>query len=280
MLSSLRRRDPEREIFALCHDGVAERGVALLRDPRLTVLRPAALLAFEPRVGAAQDRNLWAWYATQKPLLPRYVFDSRPDVQALTYVDADAAWFSSPDEVYAEIGDASIALSPHRFPKSADLSHLYGRFNAGFMHWRNDASAQRCLSDWTEACLAWCEPRSEGGRFMNQGYLTAWPERYESVHVIAHPGVNLAKWNVESHQLSWEGDNLRVDGRRLIMYHFSGLRRDDAGAWSMRGGGPLRVDPRFMKTVYQPYLRAVDAMQATLRAKGVEFIAPDPIVEV
>ena len=30
----------------------------------------------------------------------------------------------------------------------------------------------------------------------------------------------------------------------------------------MRGGGPLRVDPRFTKTIYRPYLRAVDAMQA------------------
>ena len=60
---------------------------------------------------------------------------------------------------------------------------------------------------WRDDCLAWCDEQPQpDGRFMNQGYLNRWPERYSAVHPIRHPGVNLAPWNVDAHTLGREID--------------------------------------------------------------------------
>src|SRR5436853_347453 len=78
----------------------------------------------------------------------------------------------------------------------------FGRFNAGCIYWKNDPVGRRCLIDYRADCIAWCAPQSmPDGRFMNQGYLTAWPQRYAGVHVIRHPGVNLAPWNIAGHSI-------------------------------------------------------------------------------
>ena len=279
MLATLRRQDPEAYVHALCHDELAERGVGLLGDPRIRIIRAADLLAFEPRLRAASARRRWAWYATHKPVLVRYVFDRWRETAALAYVDADTAWYASPDDVFEEIGDASIAVSPHRFPPHADKSALYGPYNAGFIWWRNDEVGARCLDDWTTDSLDWCEPRlGDGGMFMNQGYMARWPERYPGVHVIVHPGLNLARWNLENHQLSWEGDALRVDGRPLVMYHFSGLRRSAGGQWQSQA---FQVtDQRIISTLYARYFRGVDGVARQLKAAGFACASPDEVVRV
>ena len=81
--------------------------------------------------------------------------------------------------MFDEIGAASIGLSPHRFSES--LQHLirYAEYNAGCVYLRNDETGRRCLADWRDDCFEWCaEQAQEDGRFMNQGYLNRWPERY------------------------------------------------------------------------------------------------------
>ena len=106
------------------------------------------------------------------------------------------------------------------------------RINAGCIYWRSDQTARRCAADWRDDCLEWCDERvCADGRFMNQSYLTRWPERYTGVHIIRHPGVNLGPWNVDGHLLRRDGGSLRVDGRPLIFYHFSGIVRDREGRW-------------------------------------------------
>jgi hypothetical protein len=189
------------------------------------------LQAFEPRLEGCRARSRSAFYATHKPVLPLLALSRRPDLVAVAHVDADCYFFTSTAPLFDEIGPASIAVSPHDFSPVFEHLIVCGRFNAGFIYWRHDAVGLRCLQDYREDCLAWCESCvGPDGRFMNQGYLTRWPERYPGVHVIRHPGVNLAYWNIAGRRLGgiWR---VKVNGQPLIFYHFSGLFLDEAGIW-------------------------------------------------
>jgi len=142
--------------------------------------------------------------------------------------------------MFEELGSATIGLSPHRFHDGTAYLAMYGLYNAGCICWRSCATARECVADWQTDCLSWCSKEVQpDGRFMNQGYLNRWPERYPGVHVIEHPGINLAAWNVETHVLKLEHDGIRVDCQPLIFYHFSSMRRDSDGRWySYRLLGP------------------------------------------
>ena len=276
MLRSLRLHAPEGRIFTLCFDDVAASVIRALDMPGVTVIDHEDILAFEPRLRACADRPRAAFYATHKPALPLYVLTRWPELSRVTHIDTDTHFHSPPATVFAENPEAAVMLSPHRYhPDNAHWAQYYGAFNAGFISWRNCATARQCLADYMEDCLDRVEPDETDGRFMNQGYLTTWPQRYDGVHVIAHPGANLAPWNLRAHTLSIartsDGPQVRVSGAPLVFYHFSRMFRDDGGRWRTDfvtfGENNLAIA---LVHIYQPYFREVDHELAQLHAQGIE----------
>lgn len=270
MLRSVRRHDRDALVFAVCFDELSLSAISAIADSRIVPVSADDLVRFEPRLEACRGRTRGAFYATHKAVVPLFVLARHPEIGAVIHMDADCCLFASPAPLFQEIAGSSIALSPHDFSPVFEHLLVCGRFNAGFICWRHDAVGLRCLQEYRDDCLSWCEPHVEpDGRFMNQGYLTAWPDRYSGVHVIRHPGVNLAYWNIAGRSLS-AGLSVQVDGEPLICYHFSGLFRDEAGIWrsERREFGPnlaIAVDH-----VYAPYLEEVDRADRWLRQRYPE----------
>ena len=280
MLQSVRRSDPAALVFALCFDPPSFTAIRRLRDPSIVPLCQDDLLAFEPRLAECRARPRGAFYATHKPVLPLLALSRRPDLSAIVHVDADCCFCSSPAPLFDEIGGASIALSPHDFsPVFADLIAC-GRFNAGFIYWRHDDTGVRCLEAYREDCLAWCEPRVEpDGRFMNQGYLTRWPERYAGVHVIRHPGVNLgllepgAAFTAGVWRVMVNGDPLDL----LPLQRLVPRRARHVAERAPR----VRCQPHVRdRRIYEPFLARVEETEAWLRRRGPNArAAGDRLVE-
>ncbi|KAF0173355.1 MAG: hypothetical protein IV086_09790 [Hyphomonadaceae bacterium] len=274
MMRSLRLADPDAIIVALCLDALTFEIVAAQGDRQVVPVAHEDILAFEPALRACADRPRAAFYATHKPVLPRYILMCWPEASRVTHIDTDTYFFDSPKDVFAEAPTASILLSPHRYHPDKNWERYYGRFNAGFISWRNDETSRICLADYQAQCLDRVEPDESGGRFMNQGYLTVWPERYPNVHVLRHPGANLAPWNVQSHRLqATRVDDVHavtVDGMALIFFHFSRMFRDTAGFWrtDYLNFGEANLAVALLK-IYQPYFRAVDAQILALARAGV-----------
>jgi len=273
MLDSLLRHDPAADVLVLPLDPLCGRVLRHRFAARVRILEPEALYPAEPRLPALRDRRTtWAFYATQKPAFALLALDFDPRPDWLMFVDADTWFFDSPDPLFREIGDASIAVSPHRFPSTLQHLEQFGIYNAGCICWRNDATGRRCLSDWRDDCLNWCDEAPQpDGRFMNQGYLNNWPERYPKVRLIAHPGVNLAPWNIDGHTLSREQGKIAVDGRPIVFYHYHGLLRDAARQWCSFFPH-LERQPEFARQwIYRPYLAAVEAEARELKQRfGIE----------
>lgn len=279
MLRSLRRHDPEAEIFALCFDEPARDLTTRLEDRKLAVVSPDEVHAFDPALAACHDRGRAAFRATHKPVLLNFALSKRPDLDALMHIDADTFFFSSPAPLFAEIGEASVALSPHRFVANRRRAELFGAFNAGFVYWRNDPVGLRCLAEYRADCIAWCQPEVTGdGRFMNQGYLTNWPQRYRNVHVVRHPGANLAPWNIAGCSIS-EGSQILVDGLPLIFFHFSGLVLDQDGVWRTgycEFGDNLEIARR---AIYAPYLDQVERAERWAAQYWPDLPRAEPVWE-
>jgi hypothetical protein len=261
MLRSLLRHNPTARIDILALDDLCARVVRERFGASVRVIVQETLHGFAPRLREIQGRRSpWEYYATQKPALAMFALESSPRPESVLFIDADTSFFSDPSPIFDELGTASIGLSPHRFSPALQGFDVYGKYNAGCVYWRNDETGRRCLADWLDDCLEWCSEQAEpDGRFMNQGYLNRWPERYPSVHLLQHPGVNLAPWNIDGHRLEHDGERLLVDGLPLIFYHFHAVSRDAHGEWHSRFPHLERQSDLALEAIYHPHLAAVEA---------------------
>jgi hypothetical protein len=206
---------------------------------------------------ARENRSLVEYYFTLVPALPLYLFEHTPDVELVTYVDADLYCYSTLDPIYQVLGDGSILLIPHgeAAPKRG------GIYNVGVIVFRNDQSGRSCLSSWHRLCIEWCYDRWENGKYADQGYLDPWPVMFSGVVVSRHRGIGLAPWNVGGCALSFRDDRVYVDGDPLVFYHFADLRMVHPSRFTcylvFYGG---RLTKSLKQLVYKPYvceLRAI-----------------------
>jgi hypothetical protein len=197
--------------------------------------------------------------------------------------------------LFDDLGDASIAITEHRYPDSLRHLEVYGRFNVQWVLFRRDPTGEACLDRWRAQCIEWCHARLEEGKLGDQKYLDEWPDRYGSaVHIVNHPGAGVAPWNVFSAPIEQRDGRLTIDGRPLVFYHYHGFQmladgRTDAMPPLYQELGPVPTE------LYRPYEKAlVDALRrvrqidpafaAGLRSPGmmsarrwVQRFAPAPV---
>lgn len=261
--------DPQYVIHVLCFDAPSAHVLDAWFEGRVVTIPLADVHAYEPRLPALREfRKPWEFIATHKAAFVAYVLSERGPFEWVTFIDADTAAYHSLAPVFDELGTASIGLSPHRFLDGTRHTLRYGPYNAGFLYFRDDEVARRCLRDWSDDCIAWCHAAVlPDGRFMNQGYLTQWPKRYAGVTVIRHPGVNLAPWNLGRHRISFVSEAVRVDGSPLIFFHFSGLERQPDGSWTSCHQDTAWRLPEATERLYKPYIAELLDVEQQLMAR-------------
>ncbi len=254
MIESLRRFDPATPIHVLALSELCEQILNELALPNVEVVPLAALEeAYPELVGIKSARTLIEYYFTLTPFLPHYLF-SRTTADRITYLDADIYFFSSPEPLLSSLGDASVAITPHRFSFSYQTHVVYGHFNVAWITFRRCAEGLECLQTYKDECTEWCHDRLEGYRYADQKYLDAWPGRYASLKIIDHKGVDLAVWNVENYDLRRKKGIVMVDDDPLVFYHFVGLKVMSDG--SSTGGMNRRVGRSatvLLQHVFIPY---------------------------
>lgn len=269
--SIVRHCSPFR-IWILCMDDVTYQ---ILSEMQLPQVRLIALTEFErddPMLQEAKsNRSLIEYYFTCTPSLPIYVLDNAPEVDVITYLDADMYFFSSIEPIYQELGDGSVLIIGHRFPPALKKLEIFGIYNVGLLAFRKDVNGLTCLHWWRDRCLEWCYDRVEDGRFADQKYLDEWPERFAGVVVSHHKGVGLAPWNITNYKYSSNCGDFLVDNQSLLVYHFHGLKQVNRWLYDANVASYKVRLPRIMKrALYRSYIKELERINQDLQ-KSKEF---------
>lgn len=267
--ASLRRTCDAFTLWVLAFDEVAAEFLEASALPSLRVVRLSALETFDPELKAVEGtRSRVEYYFTCSPCLPRYLMDAE-GIGEVTYLDSDLWFFDSPEPLFDELHDNSVAIVPHRFSGRAARSHaMYGQYNVGWLTFRNTPEGRACLEWWRAVCLEWCYDRVESQRYADQKYLDYFEERFDGVHAIAHPGANLAPWNVAAHNISQDDTGVCVDGSPLIFFHFQGFRCIAPGVYdSNLASYGASLTHALRHGVFEPYLHALNEAEAFVAAR-------------
>ena len=230
-------------VLALCDE--TETTLNLLGLPNVSIV---SMSDFEtPELLAIKENRSpieYIWTCTGKWIL--HMLDAAPEINHLNYIDADLLFFSDPEPIFEEIGDAPIGITPHRFSPRMRAWLKIGEFNVGLIYVKRCLSGLSCIQEWAGKCIEWCYWRHENDQYCDQKYLNEWPMHW-GAHSIQHKGANLAPWNQEQYGYSLRGGRIFVDDDPLLWYHFH------------KGLKPGYVIEPFVQThIYEMYRQALE----------------------
>lgn len=223
---SLTGTDCVFRLYVLALDASAASILNRLALPNLEVVTLAELERWAPALlGAKSNRRIIEYYFTLTPQLPLFCFEHDSTIDLITYLDADLFFYASPEPLFAEMGERSVLVTPHRYPNHLRSHEVYGLFNVQYQSFRRDLTGIACLQRWRDQCLEWCYDRAEGGRYGDQKYLDEWPTLYsDRLAILSHRGGGVAPWNWSSFTIVRSKEGITVGGDPLIFYHFHGVK--------------------------------------------------------
>jgi hypothetical protein len=267
LYDSLQAHSPDFCWHVLALSDACEKMLNQLRLPRLEVVSLAKLEEAMPELLEAKaNRSVVEYYFTLTSAFCLFLMPRVPQSGWLTYLDSDLYFFESPQPIFDEMEDASVGIIEHRFtePNRAMIKH--GRFNVGWVSFRQDQEGMRCLQDWNRRCLEWCYDRLEGDRFADQKYLDRWPDDFARVRIIQHSGVNIGPWNVADFVRARQG-RLSIDNTGILFAHFQGVRYLGMRTYEIAMDA-YAIDAELrrpiLQNIYRPYLKKLFAKQKLL----------------
>lgn len=153
----------------------------------------------------------------------------------VTYMDPDTILFADLDHIQNETGfDWDIQLSPHIIGSKTNIPRLSERifalsgvYNLGYFSIRRSADSLRFLLWWDDYLSRFCYDYPSQGLFVDQKPVDFVHCFLDKVHILRHPGYNVAWWNLlYDRGLGFDADYHVVhDGMNhdLVFFHFSNL---------------------------------------------------------
>jgi hypothetical protein len=253
-------------LWVLCFDSVTFQTLDHLHLPGVNLISLDQFEASDLELQKTKtERSLVEYFWTCTPSLPLYVLNHNPEVDLITYLDADLCFYADPMPIYSEMGECSILIIEHRYPPELKyLESSAGVYNVGLLAFRRDDRGLACLHWWRDRCLEWCFTRFEDGKFGDQKYLDDWTLRFDGVVVLQQKGAGLAPWNAIQYLIQWNEGRFTLDDFPLIFYHFHGFK-NVARNVVQPTEHCYRLSPLLIEHLYFPYVYALQEVERELR---------------
>lgn len=257
LIESLRSNGDHSEIWVLCLDVETFDFLFSSEIPGVKLIGISALEDDHPELNNLKALRTKAEYIFS--IGPTFLLDVLtqhvPEEGILAYLDADLFFFDNPKEVFITMGDSSVGIIEHRYPEGISKKlEKYGKFNVGWVGFRNDSKGRNVLTWWAEECKKWCFDKPLNGLYADQGYLNSFPN-FEGVKVLENFGYNAAPWNVSHKNVEVIDEHAFVMGNRLNFFHFHGITDSKNRFYTSQLNYLNSVDDKIIEYIYIPYLR-------------------------
>ncbi len=151
---------------------------------------------------------------------------------AAIYLDPDIELQTSMDDVTASLSQgAAVVVTPHTLaplrPAGLPDDHailMSGVFNLGFIAMRRCAETLDFLRWWGQQLRTRCLVAFQKNLFTDQRWCDLLPCFIQALHVLRHPGYNVAYWNLDQRPLQQDrSGQWHAAGRLMVFFHFSGF---------------------------------------------------------
>jgi len=206
---------PTFRLWVLCLDEETFQALGKLSLPNLCPLRLAELETAELlKIKGKRSLKEYCWTLT--PFAPRFVFELEPEIERITYVDADLYFTKSPNLIFSEFekSSKSVLITEHAYDPQHDQTLSSGKYCVQFITF-DRMLGEKVRKDWELKCIDWCYSRHEDGKFGDQKYLEAWPVDFsELVYVLENKELIRGPWNANFYPnescIAWHFHDFRL----------------------------------------------------------------------
>lgn len=257
MYESLKRQCGDFHLYVFAFDDNCYKTLNMLKLDKVTVI---SLAEFENeellKIKPTRTFVEYFWTCTSSTI---YYVLKNFNLDHCTYIDADVYFYSSPEVLFNELESNSVLITEHRYSSKYKKSEiLSGKYCVQFITFKNDEKGLKVLNWWKDACIEWCYDKIEYGKFGDQKYLDDWPQRFEGVHVLKHPGGGIASWNIQNYEVQLKNNKLYGtqkgvgDPFEIVFYHFHDIKfNKDKGLYHKIF---YIITTEQKKIIYEPYI--------------------------
>ena len=255
-------------LYIFSFDETCNRILKSLDLPSVTIISLEELERNSDLLKVKNERTLgeYCWTATPSIIwfcLKFFQLDS------CTYIDSDLFFYSNPNSVIEEMGNASVSIISHRYTKRYDQTKKSGKYCVQFMTFKNNDDGLTVLDWWKNECINWCYARYEDGKFGDQKYLDDWPKVFRGIYEIQNLGAGIAPWNVQQYQLI--DPNKKIFKKialkkefNLVFFHFHGLKFINENEVYLN---TYYLSKEIIKHLYLPYIHTLKKFDEELKSK-------------
>ncbi|SFZ92964.1 hypothetical protein SAMN05428642_1021102 [Flaviramulus basaltis] len=166
-----------------------------------------------------------------KPFYFHYLFTVfKPE--KLLYIDPDILVTSNFEEVFNELDEKNIVITPH-ICKPIDDEYTPtdyhtlrgGVFNLGFIALSHYSKVQEFLDWWGARLVKYGFADFSKSMFYDQIWINYVPAFYDNYFILKHPGYNMANWNLHERSLFIKNKTYYVNEiYPLRFFHFSSYK--------------------------------------------------------
>ncbi|MGH8101383.1 MAG: hypothetical protein ACREIW_08795, partial [Chthoniobacterales bacterium] len=173
LINSLRENsEGDWQLFVVCMDNQSRNMLERFALPNVVTFSIEQIEAEDPELVAAKnDRNRIEYLWTTTPAIVLWLIKNYPEIDVLTYLDADLYFYSSPEPIFREFQGASVLIHEHRYSPELRDMEINGKYNVGLLCFRNDEAGARVLRWWRERCIESCHFDVKAGKCGDQIYL-------------------------------------------------------------------------------------------------------------
>lgn len=213
-------------------------------------------------------RNTSEYCWTLKSSWILYLLSNHPEIESVVYLDGDMFFFSDPQPVFDELQECSVLMCRQR--DLEEVERVFGKYQAGFIGFKNNHISMHCLKWWRDRCLEWCS--SEQGlhdRWGDQKYLDQWPTLLPEIEATENLGIDAAIWNAKDN-VSVRDSEVYIKDFKLIAYHFCCVICFDEAEFDLWQWPNWAVDNELLTYIYLPYIKALrEAMRKLAAVNGL-----------
>jgi hypothetical protein len=277
LFSSIRENNDDSELYVLALDEEVEKYFDEKQMQGITVFNLKDLINTYPELLLARDNRAQVeFYFTCTPHAVKYVMDkfSNPN-DLIIYLDADLYFFSKPQIAVDQMKDFSVGIIEHRYEPNLENQYIqFGRFNVGWVAFRNDLDGLGCLSWWQKACTEWCFDRVEDGKFADQGYLNDFESISNKTQILNSNKFNVAPWNLHEHDLNISLYSSAKTEESIVFFHFHGIKNICFNLYATSEPHYFYRLKNFQRrNIYKPYvskLRYETHLVSKWKSKGIQ----------
>jgi len=264
LYDSLKRFAGDFKLYALCMDSISHRMMMKMKSESLVPVSVDELIT--AALSAARNRTThgqFCWVC--QPFICEFVLDKH-DCDMVTYLEADSLFFSDPEVLFRELGEDAVSLVPHNYSPGFDNTAEAGKFCVQFNAFRDDRRGRAVLNHWRSSCFQYT--REKPLVYPGQTSLNDWPERFDGVRVLKHPGAGVAPWNIQHRKVESSNSAPHVDGVPVVFYHFHQYGRYENGTHEL---GYYPLSTQIVASIYGTYVRAIEAAEQKVRTLDPDF---------